>query len=480
MTVVARRTQGRVLGAGASFAALALGLLGSACSRKDPPAPEATAPGPVLFFAVDGMDWDVLLPLVQRGEMPTFAGLMERGAFGELRSLVPTSSPVIWTTIATGKGPRKHGIEHFVYEQVIDGKSELRVYSSGQRRTKAFWNILSDAGISVDVIGWWVTYPAEHVNGLMVSQTNTTAALQEAGEPALLKGSLLPGVEGQVWPREREAEVLATLARVESELPAILAAHFGTPPHPLGELEKTLWAETLWAFRADETYLRILEQRLDAPPSRLTALYMGQPDVVGHRFWRYARPAEFVHPPPQEQIENFGGLLEASYRRADSALASLLPKLPADTTVFVVSDHGMHAGNTEGTFEPDAERGDRLSGRHLDAPPAVLIAAGPRIAPRGLTRQAIDELARPELGILGSVLDVLPTMLVLLEIPLGADMDGAPLAQIVEPKWLAAHPPRSVPTHDTPEWLRAQESFRADSRDLEERLEQLRALGYIR
>jgi hypothetical protein len=53
---------------------------------------------PVLLLAVDGLEWSVLLPMVQRGDMPTLRGLMERGVFGELQTLHPTVSPVIWTT----------------------------------------------------------------------------------------------------------------------------------------------------------------------------------------------------------------------------------------------------------------------------------------------------------------------------------------------------------------------------------------------
>lgn len=472
------RAASRLRGA---LAPLAL-LLGACGGSASEPAPEPRPP--VLLFAVDGLDWEVLLPLVQRGDAPTFAGLMERGAFGRLRSLVPTSSPVIWTTIATGKSPRKHGITGFVYEIPREGDNELRVFNSGHRRAKAFWNLLSDAGRTVDVIGWWVTYPAEPVRGLMVSQTNTTAALvgtQGDEEPALLKGRLQPGVEGQVWPRAKEPEVLATLARVEGELPALLEQLFGTPPNPVGALEQTLWDETLWAFRADETYLRIALERLAAPPpSDLIAVYMGEPDVVGHRFWRHAFPEQFAHPPAPDQIENFGGLLEATYRRADAALADMLARLPADTTVLVVSDHGMHATNVEGTFQPDAERSERLSGHHPDAPPGVLIAAGPDIRPAGLDAARIAALELSDIERVGTVLDVLPTLLVMFDIPVGEDMDGRPLLDLLAPELVAAHPPRSVPTHDTPEWLAQHAAFQADSRDLHERLEQLRGLGYVR
>ena len=461
------------LAAGALLAC-ALGVLGCGDARRTPQG------APVLLFAVDGLEWNVMLPLLQRGELPALADLMRRGVFGELESLRPTWSPVIWTTIATGKGPAKHGIEGFVYGVEVDGRLEPRVFNSGHRRTKAFWNILSDHGRSVDVVGWWITYPAEPIDGLMVSQTNTTAALLEREAGAILKGTLQEGVPRQVWPQSREAEVLAIHARVDGTLDARLEQHYGKRPHPLGTLEQAVWDESRWAFRADETYLEIVDARLDEPPADLTAVYVGGPDVVGHRFWRYAYPQEFAHPPDAQQIENFGRLLADSYRRVDRALAAMLAELPAETTVIVVSDHGMHADQVEGLFPPDAQREGRLSGNHTGAPPGVFLAAGPRIAARAADAPAVGTLARADLPRLGSVLDVLPTLLALLELPLGEDMPGAPMPAVLDANWLAAHPPARIPTHDDDTWRAAQTRLKAESADLDDRLEQLRSLGYIR
>ena len=41
--------------------------------------------------------------------------------------------------------------------------------TSRMRKVKALWNILSDAGRRVDVVGWWATWPPENVNGSIVS-----------------------------------------------------------------------------------------------------------------------------------------------------------------------------------------------------------------------------------------------------------------------------------------------------------------------
>ena len=50
---------------------------------------------PILLVAVDGVEWDVALPLLRAGRLPNLRKLMERGRYGELESFQPTSSPII-------------------------------------------------------------------------------------------------------------------------------------------------------------------------------------------------------------------------------------------------------------------------------------------------------------------------------------------------------------------------------------------------
>jgi arylsulfatase A-like enzyme len=78
---------------------------------------------------------------------------------------------------------------------------------------------------------------------------------------------------------------------------------------------------------------------------------------------------------------------------------------------------------------------------------------------------------------LGSILDFCPTLLALLEIPVGKDMDGKPMRSVLIAELFADGPPRRIITHDDPEWLAGQDANfeRVD----EERLEQLRNLGYL-
>jgi predicted AlkP superfamily phosphohydrolase/phosphomutase len=60
----------------------------------------------VLFIGVDGADWEIIQPLMQRGRLPHFAQIVRDGAAGELESIEPMLSPLLWTTMATGKLPK--------------------------------------------------------------------------------------------------------------------------------------------------------------------------------------------------------------------------------------------------------------------------------------------------------------------------------------------------------------------------------------
>ena len=443
------------------------------CSRS-----QVSPRPPLVLAAVDGLEWDVLLPLLSRGELPVMERLIDAGTAGYLKSMYPTFSPVIWTSMATAKTPAKHGITGFVYRPHAD-RAEERVFTSGDRRTKAFWDILGDQGLVVYCIGWWITYPAEAINGVMVSQTNTGTLVDAGRGHGMWKGNLVKGLEGQVYPPARQDAVMARLAEVDSSLPETTRRIFGTFPHPPDAFSGMMWDETQWAIRADETYLRAAQGLLaDGERFDVLAIYIGGTDVVGHRFWRYAYPESFQHPPSSEQIENYRHVIDDYYRYADQAIGSLLAALPRETTVLVVSDHGMHAANRERDFRPEDPARFTYSGHHLDAPPGVFIAAGRGIRGPGPDMRA-RSLVRDRLPTVGSVFDVTPTVLALEGVAIGKDMDGAPLRDVITPDALAEHPIRFVGTHDTDRWLAGREAYKRVPLDQTERVDQLKALGYV-
>src|SRR6188768_3130915 len=144
----------------------------------------------VLLIGWDAADWKVIQPLLDAGEMPNLARLIAGGLRGNLATLYPVLSPMLWTSIATGKRAYKHGIHGFI-EPLPDG-SGVRPISILSRRTKAFWNILNQNGHRSVVVGWWPSHPAEPLNGVMVSNLFTLPAGTPGKIPPLPAGTVHP------------------------------------------------------------------------------------------------------------------------------------------------------------------------------------------------------------------------------------------------------------------------------------------------
>ncbi len=252
---------------------------GFSCSAvKD----QEKTPTRILLLAVDGLEWDVLIPLMRDGLLPNLQALAEGGTYGRINSIFPTVSPAIWTTAATGKSVEKHGIAHFKRID-RDNPQAKNLTNSTHRETKAFWNILSDFDLRVHSVGWFVTHPVEPINGVMISH------LQGVGKPDWAKlvkdesGKIIGGLEGQGWPEDRQPEMFRHLQESDENLPELLLDIFGEFPNRLDSLGNQLWEACRWSFRGDATYTSISEKLIQEGSFDLLATYMGGADVAGHR-----------------------------------------------------------------------------------------------------------------------------------------------------------------------------------------------------
>ena len=291
-------------GLGPRFAGLLLALacvgLGSvACRpREEPPA----KPHRLILVGIDGGEWLVIERLWAQGELPHLHALAARGARATLRTAY-NSSPVIWTTIATGVTPRVHGITDFV---VPTAGGDVPI-SSTVRKVPALWNMASRRGRRVAALGWWGSWPAEPVRGVVVS------------DRALLD---LPR---RVSPTSFLPRFLA-LARDAEDAPSLFR----------GDEE---------AQRRDRVMAHVA-QRLAGEGFDLLLLYFRSPDIVSHNEWRYFEPERFAAVDPRELAAR-RDRVPAIYRAVDEALGRLLAAAPADANVLVVSDHGFHAARAE-------------------------------------------------------------------------------------------------------------------------------------
>src|SRR5712671_1783608 len=165
------------------FLVLPLALLVLACrsAPADRNAP-AAANHPVIFIGLDGADWQLLDDYISSGAMPNLAALVREGTSGILETIRPPLSPLIWTSMMTGVSPLDHGILDFVQFDPKTGAKEP--ITSSLRRAPAIWNMASSAGRRVASLGLWATYPAEQVNGTIVSDRLFTFLFKEETPPA--------------------------------------------------------------------------------------------------------------------------------------------------------------------------------------------------------------------------------------------------------------------------------------------------------
>ena len=450
--------------------ALVLGLAALGCFEGRPPASD-THP-PVLILAVDGLDWNLLLPVMRAGKAPNLTDLARRGTAARLSTFEPTDSPIIWTSVATGKTRDKHGITAFV--ERIDG--EPVPVTSNMRRSRAFWNILGDADRSVGIIGWWVTWPAERIEGWMVSPLSSTAS-------PTWKGSLYAEGRDQTWPPELLAALRATIEAEEAAGAGRLARLYPAPPAPVAPWLEEMRHDFGWTVTSDRLFEAAALHVAARHQPRVLALYQGAVDVGGHRFWGYTFPegSTPANGLSTAQAEVLGAYLPAAVAEVDACLGRLRAALPSDTDIIVLSDHGMHHRRVTGPGAPGRHPLVEFNtGAHGDAPDGVLIAAGPSFrAAKPPFRPAIEPAALPRLGdsTRPGVLDITPTLLHLQGLAVGEDMDGAPLLDLLV-EGLATRPVLRIPTWEKgpPSPGRAS-PVRTDAE--REVLERLRSLGYL-
>lgn len=399
----------------------------------------------VLLIGWDAADWKIIQPLLDRDRMPTLKRLIEGGVMGNLATLQPILSPMLWTSIATGKHAHKHGILGFI-EPTPTG---VRPAMSTSRRCKAVWNLLQHHGLKSQVIGWFAGHPAEPIDGVCVTEFYAKA----------------PGASATDWPLpprtvhpSRLTETLAALRVHPSDftlddfLPFVPdAARIDQTKHrQLTGLAKIL-AEAA-SIQAAATWT------LENEPWDFAAVYFDAIDHFCHRFMAY-------HPPrlsyvAEEEFRLFSNIIYAAYCFHDLMLARLLELAGEDTTVIIVSDHGYHSDHLRPALTPAEPAGPEIWHR----PYGICVMHGPHIK-------------RDELLFGATLLDVTPTILTLFGLPVGDDMDGKPWLQALDhevtveriPSWedlpgeCGMHPP----------------GVAEDPYEAREMLQQLIDLGYV-
>ncbi len=402
----------------------------------------------ILVIGWDAADWKVINPLIEQGKMPALKSVMDRGVYGNIQTLDPPLSPMLWTSIATGFRADTHGISGFV-EPTPDGEG-LRPVSSTSRKVKAIWNILNQEGWKSNVVAWWPSNPAEPINGVMVSNLYQVAnkGLDEPWE--MPKGTVHPEEMSENFKPFRVHPHEITVAMATPFIPA-LAQNV--------ELRKTQKVQTVLktisnaaTVHAASTYL-LAESEWD-----FMAVYHDAIDHFCHAAMKYYPPRRPEI--PEVDYEHFNGVVEAGYRFHDMMLDRILEMVDENTTIVLLSDHGFHSDHQRPLYIPREPSGPAVE----HSPYGIFVMAGPGIK----KNQSISG---------ASVLDVTPTLLYHAGLPVGKDMEGKVLYQCFE---------NPVKADFIESWEKVEgdsgmhsEEMREDPWAAQEALQQLVELGYI-
>ena len=403
----------------------------------------------VLLLGLDGATFALAGPMMKAGKLPNLARLATEGSVGPLTSSMPLLSPRVWTTIATGKRPEKHGIEDWVYR---DEEGRVHIYESLDRRGAALWNIVSDAGLRVVTVGWLMTYPPEVVNGVVV----TDHALPKEGDrrrsfgKRMAKAKFKRELDGDgttsspvIYPPEWHDKLWPTVTT---------RSPFGEPdPCAPDESLKgvAIVPEIAFFCSIDQRAVKLaLQLEQEADPDVMMVLLTGI-DRLSHSLWGTLRP-ETAAGLDEAKRRAGARFLRRYYELSDQLVGRLLERYGPKDLVLVVSDHGFEHTPGKG-IHPWGGTHDTKRAQH-----GIFFARGPGV-PVGARAPAI------------TIRDITPTILAWLGLPIAEDMDGAPATFLGEEF-------ETVASYDGIEIERVGET---GSEAEPEILRQLEALGYI-
>lgn len=455
----------------------------------------------VLMIALDGASWKILTPLLDEGKLPHMKYLIENGCAGRLRTLKVGISRIIWATIITGKSPQLHGI---IGNLMVDPyTNDLIPPTTDMMKARAIWNILSERNKRVGIIGYCVDWPAEKVNGIMVSSRangNKYSSLRDAQPP---------------FSSFCSKKTFASFLKNPSSFPVRLPEY------------------AAWGPDCDRFLAGVAEYVCKKNTFDFFCLYLRGIDTISHFCWG--------------DTSRYKDAIPEYYIWCDGVIGNLLKRFDKNTTVIILSDHGFMGAlpsrepkyffpKVDDPFEAEGvkmftsqepgparehlkqalggiqaeEDGGYLFGALADEPRGLKFfvdkaclrgSAKYHILLGGKEYDLLDAVTKIPLPgnhdvndaviiISGknirkhqrltqaSVYDIAPTLLYLSGLPVARDMQGSVLTAAVDPKFLKEEPPVYIDTYENGKKATVQKPARSPEEEAIVK-EQMRSLGYI-
>jgi hypothetical protein len=397
----------------------------------------AVRAGRVVMVLLDGASLEYIWPRAAEGRFPNFGRLLDEGAAMDLATIRPTQPDPVWASVATGKYPPKSGVRSATTYRVRAGDVPLDLLPdycfshvfvnlgfasddpvvSAAVRARRLWQILGGFGLASGIVRWPVTFPARPVRGFLV-----TDRFHLLSSPLLRLDDEAVGYPAEIVPATR------TLFVEAAEQPEIVTAELGATEVPEGS---SFGATARW----DRVYGRVsrdLAESSGVPLTLVAVRYTGL-DSIGHGYLRYALPRSFGDVSEAERRQ-FGEVLDRYYRFIDGEIGRSLAGLGREDLLLVVSGFGMQPVGPAKRLVARAIGEGHITGTHDRAPDGFLLAYGAHVTRGKLQR--------------GSIVDVAPTVLYFLGLPVGRDMDGYARADLFDRSFTSERPITFIATHD--------------------------------
>jgi len=344
----------------------------------------------LTVIGMEGLSFDFIIPLIAEEKLPNFSWLMEEGSWGKLESFSPNTPIVLNSSFNTGKYPSQHRRLSETIYRLLNFNQSISVTPR-----YIFFKQLTRLGIlKIEAA------PPE-------SQTkNIWEIFSENDSSSLLKD----------WP---------------------YSFHIDTPSPKSETLLNQFFKDQIFeeneifdiakkVFFIDcEFEDSVSKEIADTNPQLVYFLLHGL-NIVEANFYKYNFPSAFGDL-EHEEINKYKSVIERYYQYYDQVIGKYLASLKEDELLVVYSPHGIEPLPYWKRIIEWILGEAEISAYHDNAPEGVIFFFGKEII-HGKNIEGIK------------LIDIAPTLLNYLGLPVGKDMDGVVNSSMLRPEYKIENP----------------------------------------
>ena len=272
------------------------------------PKQKTTKKDKVFVLGIDGLPPQLIFEKYKKS-LPTFAKLMQRGAWARLTTTVPPSSIVAWTSMVSGKDPGQTGIHS--YTQKPGPSTTLRLTDSTDVKVPLLWDILTQHEKKTITLNVPLAYPVRPIDGVMVTDFLTPSFNEKSVYPPAMHDTIKKLLGG----KDYLFDVSGFTGYKKLDLDNLIA--------------KT--------YEMTDMHFKVANHLLAKEEWDLFFMVVIGGDRLHHMFWKHIDPAHKNFVPDSK----YKDVILDFYRYLDAHLAKMLARIGDDASVLIVSDHGM-------------------------------------------------------------------------------------------------------------------------------------------